>query len=197
MHNKESDGYGPVCRPFLPRGTRYLSMILHRPDGQYHPMRQSDCLRWLFFSESTGYRQVSAHCLSYARLLYPYFPDSRPTGHVSPLPGYGFLRPTDLLPAILQAYPSPIPHSPLSSRCGLPRRMYSLSRFLAPVRHLPSNIIRKTKCSRVLERNVIPRKTKRSFSEIFSTGLRRFMSCAETGFGHHPNPVRFVASLPL
>lgn len=58
-------------------------------------------------------------------------------------------------------------------------------------------IIRKTKCSRVLERNVIPRKTKRSFSEIFSTGLRRFMSCAETGFGHHPNPVRFVASLPL
>lgn len=59
------------------------------------------------------------------------------------------------------------------------------------------DIIRKTKCSRVLERNVIPRKTKRSFSEIFSTGLRRFMSCAETGFGHHPNPVRFVASLPL
>ena len=119
-------------------------MILHRPDGQYHPMRQSDCLRWLFFSESTGYRQVSAHCLSYARLLYPYFPDSRPTAHVSPLPGYGFLRPTDWLPAILQAYPSPIPHSPLSSRCGLPRRMYSLSRFLAPVRHLPSKLPSRT-----------------------------------------------------
>ena len=41
--------------------------------GEYHPMRQSDCLRWLFFPESAGCRQVSAHCLSYARLLYPYF----------------------------------------------------------------------------------------------------------------------------
>lgn len=35
-------------------------------------------------------------------------------------------------------------------------------------------IIRKTKCSRVLKRNVPDRKTKRSFSEKFSTGLRRF-----------------------
>lgn len=28
-----------------------------------------------------------------------------------------------------------------------------------------------------------------------STGLRRYYY--KTGFGHHPNPVRFVASLPL
>ena len=144
MHNKESDGYWPVCRPFLPRGTMYLSTIPHQPDGQYHPTRQSDCLQWLFFSGSTGYRQVSAHYLSYVRLLYPYFPNNIPTGHVLPLPGYGFLRPTDLLPAILQAYPSPIPHSPLSSRCGLPRRMYSLSKFLAPVHHLPSKLLSRT-----------------------------------------------------
>lgn len=97
-----------------------------------------------YFSGSTGYRQVSAHYLSYVRLLYPYFPNNIPTGHVLPLPGYGFLRPTDLLPAILQAYPSPIPHSPLSSRCGLPRRMYSLSKFLAPVHHLPSKLLSRT-----------------------------------------------------
>ena len=41
-------------------------------------------------------------------------------------------------------------------------------------KHKLLSIIRKTKCSRVLKRNVPDRKTKRSFSEKFSTGLRRF-----------------------
>lgn len=36
----------------------------------------------IIFSGSTGYRQVSAHYLSYVRLLYPYFPNNIPTGHV-------------------------------------------------------------------------------------------------------------------
>ena len=35
---------------------------------------------------------------------------------------------------------------------------------------------------------------KKLFLKI-STGLRRYYD--KTGFGHHPNPVRFVASLPL
>lgn len=85
-----------------------------------------------------GVNRISAGISTLSILCPPsisILPNNIPTGHVLPLPGYGFLRPTDLLPAILQAYPSPIPHSPLSSRCGLPQRMYSLSKFLAPVHH--------------------------------------------------------------
>lgn len=66
-------------------------------------------------------------------------------------------------------------------------------------------IIRKTKCSCDLERNVLKRKTKRYrntiFPKIFSTGLRRFLSCAKTGSEHHSDPVlsfrRFAPALTL
>ena len=66
-------------------------------------------------------------------------------------------------------------------------------------------IIRKTKCSCDLERNVLKRKTKRYrntiFPKIFSTGLRRFFSYAKTGSEHHSDPVlsfcRFAPALTL
>ena len=70
--------------------------------------------------------------------------------------------------------------------------------------HYP-RIIRKTKCSCDLERNVLKRKTKRYrntlFPKIFSTGLRRFLSYAKTGSEHHSDPVlsfcRFAPALTL
>lgn len=70
---------------------------------------------------------------------------------------------------------------------------------------IEKRIIRKTKCSCDLERNVLKRKTKRYrntlFPKIFSTGLRRFLSYAKTGSEHHSDPVlsfcRFAPALTL
>ena len=67
-----------------------------------------------------------------------------------------------------------------------------------PETEQPPIIIRKTKCSCVLERNVPERKTKRSFSENFSTGFAGFKSLLKRRWKTIPTPFfRFVASLPL
>ena len=97
MHNKESDGYGPVCQPFLPRGTRYLSMILHRP-GRAVPSNATIGLPSMvyFFRVNRISAGINVSILCRASHIHAFRTvDQRPT--FSPLPGYGFLRPTDWL----------------------------------------------------------------------------------------------------